>query len=160
MTINVSGDVAPPLVLGLDEVEGAVGADLGPCQWMTIDQDRIDAFAEATGDHQWIHVDREKASAGPFGRTIAHGYLTLSLVPLLLEQIIEVTGRSSGVNYGIEKVRFIHPVHEGARLRMRGSILSAAQRSGGVQYRLGLTIELEGVDRPAMVGEFIVLALP
>ncbi|GAA3973595.1 MaoC family dehydratase [Actinomadura viridis] len=142
------------------DLEDAVGRELGPGPWMTIDQDRIDGFARATGDHQWIHVDVERAAAGPFGRTIAHGYLTLSMVPQLLGEILDVTGRGSGVNYGIDRVRFISPVAEGSRIRMRGRLTGAAPRGEGVQYRLELVIELEGSERPAMAGEFIVLALP
>lgn len=159
MTINYES-VAAPLVADISEIEGAVGAALGPGPWMTIDQDRIDMFAEATGDHQWIHVDPDRSAVGPFGRTIAHGYLTLSLVPLLMNDILEVTGRSSGVNYGVDKVRFVTPVPEGARIRMSGSILEATPRAGGLQYRLGLTIELENAEKPAMVGEFIALVFP
>lgn len=127
---------------------------------MVMEQSRIDAFAEATGDFQWIHVDAERAKSGPFGQTIAHGYLTLAMVPQLLSEILQVTGRSSGVNYGMEKVRFINPVREGARIRMLGKIVGAAPRAGGMQYRLEMVIELEGSDKPAMVGEFIVLAFP
>jgi acyl dehydratase len=160
MTINTPADRALPTVISLADIEESVGVELGPGPWLTVEQDRIDAFAEATGDHQWIHVDRERAAAGPFGRTIAHGYLTLSLVAAMMGDVIEVTDRSSGINYGIDKVRFVTPVREGSRIRMRGSVLAAEPRSGGMQYRLGLSIEIEGVEKPAMVGEFIVLAYP
>lgn len=160
MTIDVEKASPPPFTVAMTEAEGAVGAELGPSPWFTVSQDRIDLFAEATGDHQWIHVDVERAAHGPFGGTIAHGYLTLSLVPILMQQVLQVTGRSGGVNYGMEKVRFINPVREGARVRMHGSILAATPRSGGMQMRLSLTIEIEGVDKPAMVGEFITLAFP
>ncbi len=160
MTIDIEKASPTPFTVAMTEAEGAVGAELGPSPWFTVSQDRIDLFAEATGDHQWIHVDVERAATGPFGGTIAHGYLTLSLVPILMQQVLQVTGRSSGVNYGMEKVRFITPVREGARVRMRGSILGATPRSGGMQMRLTLTIEIEGVDKPAMVGEFITLAFP
>lgn len=149
-----------PFSVDLQEVEAAVGSELGPSPWLVMEQSRIDSFADTTEDHQWIHVDADRAAEGPFGRTIAHGYLTLAMVPKLLAQILQVTGRSSGVNYGMEKVRFITPVREGARIRMRGSILSATPRSGGMQYRLGLTVELEDSEKPAMVGEFLVLAFP
>lgn len=149
-----------PLTIHLSEIEGAVGAELGPSPWLVMEQERIDAFAEATGDHQWIHVDLERAANGPFGGTIAHGYLTLAMVPLLLEDILRVTGRSSGLNYGMEKVRFINPVRAGASIRMRGSILDVTPRSGGMQYRLELVIELQGAEKPAMAGEFLVLAFP
>jgi acyl dehydratase len=160
MTINTPADRTLPTVIALADIEESVGVELGPGPWLTVEQDRIDAFAEATGDHQWIHVDRDRAAAGPFGRTIAHGYLTLSLVAGMMGDIIDVTDRSSGVNYGIDKVRFVTPVREGSRIRMRGSVLAAAPRAGGMQYRLGLSIEIEGVEKPAMVGEFIVLAFP
>lgn len=160
MTLNTDVEALKPLSVDLADIEGAVGLPLGPGPWVSIEQERIDAFADATGDHQWIHVDTERAADGPFGRTIAHGYLTLSLVPLLMQGVLDVTGRSSGVNYGMDKVRFVNPVPEGARVRMHGSILSAVARSGGMQYRLALTIEVEGVEKPAMVGEFIVLAFP
>lgn len=159
MTINMKLE-AVPFTTDMSDIEKTVGTMLGPGPWVTIEQDRIDVFAEATGDHQWIHVDPERSAVGPFGRTIAHGYLTLSLVPLLMNGILEVTGRSSGLNYGIDKVRFVTPVPEGARIRMSGSILAVTPRAGGTQYRLGLTIELEGAEKPAMVGEFIVLAFP
>ena len=159
MTINIEAN-AVPLIVEMSNIEKVVGTSLGPGPWMTIEQDRIDRFAEATGDHQWIHVDPERSAAGPFGRTIAHGYLTLSLVPLLMNGIFDVTGRSSGVNYGVDKVRFVTPVPEGARVRMSGSVLTASPRAGGIQYRLGLAIELEGSEKPAMVGEFIALAFP
>jgi acyl dehydratase len=142
------------------DLAAADGKTLGPGPWFAIEQPRIDSFAEATGDHQWIHVDVERARTGPFGRTIAHGYLTLAMVPQLLGEILVVTGRSSGVNYGMEKVRFINPVREGDRIRMSGRIAGATPRAGGVQYRLALVIELEGAEKPAMVGEFLVLALP
>ncbi|WP_456697649.1 MaoC family dehydratase [Aeromicrobium sp. P5_D10] len=160
MTIEAEKSQPTPFTIDMADLDGAVGTELGPGPWLVIDQRRIDAFAEATGDHQWIHVDVERAASGPFGGTIAHGYLTISMVPLLLSGILEVTGRSSGVNYGIEKVRFISPVREGARIRMRGRIAGVTPRSGGVQYRLEAVIELEGSERPAMVGEFLVLAYP
>lgn len=160
MTLDTSDSVTTPFSVDLQEVEAAVGSELGPSPWLVMEQSRIDSFADTTEDHQWIHVDADRAAEGPFGRTIAHGYLTLAMVPKLLAQILQVTGRSSGVNYGMEKVRFITPVREGARIRMRGSILSATPRSGGMQYRLGLTVELEDSEKPAMVGEFLVLAFP
>ncbi len=158
LIVTINSPVTVPFTTDISDIEQAVGTELGPGPWVTIGQDRIDAFAHATGDHQWIHVDPERAATGPFGRTIAHGYLTLSLVPLLMEGILEITGRSSGVNYGIDKVRFVTPVPEGSRIRMVGSILAVTPRAGGMQYRLGLTVELEGAEKPAMVGEFIALA--
>jgi acyl dehydratase len=160
MSLDASTASAVPLSLKLASLPGAVGATLGPGPWRTIEQDRILAFANATGDHQWIHVDPERAAEGPFGAAIAHGYLTLSLVPLMLEELLHFTDRSSGINYGIDKVRFVHPVPAGGRVRLRGSLLSASPQSAGIQYRVGLIVELDGVDKPAMVGELIALGLP
>ena len=129
----------------------AVGCHLGYSDWLEIDQHRIDLFADATGDHQWIHVDPDKAATGPFGKTIAHGYLTLSLANLFLPQIMEVKNTSMGVNYGCEKVRFPSPVPVGSRVRGGGEIISAEEVKGGVQVVVRMTIEIENVDRPACV---------
>jgi acyl dehydratase len=128
-----------------------VGAELGPTDWIDIDQARIDLFADATGDHQWIHVDPERAAAGPFGATIAHGYLTLSLVNLFLPGLVSVDGASMGVNVGLEKVRFPAPVPAGSRVRGRGLVVSADEVGGGVQVVVRVTIEVEGNDKPAAV---------
>jgi acyl dehydratase len=129
----------------------AVGRHLGYSEWLEIDQRRIDLFAEATGDHQWIHVDPVRAAAGPFGRTIAHGYLTLSLANLFLPQIMRVDNVSMGVNYGCEKVRFPAAVPVGSRLRGGGEVISAEAVKGGVQLVVRMTIEIEGSERPACV---------
>lgn len=129
----------------------AVGRHLGSSDWLEIDQQRINLFAEATGDHQWIHVDPEKAAEGPFGKTIAHGYLTLSLANLFLPQIMQVNNTSMGVNYGCDKVRFPAPVPVGSRIRGSGEILSAEEVKGGVQVVVRITIEVEGSERPACV---------
>lgn len=130
---------------------GSEGTDLGSSDWLEIDQQRIDLFAEATGDHQWIHVDPERAAQGPFGKTIAHGYLTLSLANLFLPQLLRVDHVSMGVNYGCDKVRFPAPVPVGSRVRGNGEILSAEEVKGGVQVVVRMTIEVEGSDRPACV---------
>ena len=130
---------------------GSVGQHLGRSDWLEIDQQRIDLFADATGDHQWIHVDPERAREGPFGATIAHGYLTLSLANLFLPQIMEVQNISMGVNYGCDKVRFPAPVPVGSRVRGAGEILSAAEVKGGVQVVVRITVEVEGSERPACV---------
>ena len=130
---------------------GAVGQHLGYSDWLEIDQKRIDLFADATGDHQWIHVDPERAASGPFGKTIAHGYLTLSLANLFLPQIMEVRNTSMGVNYGCEKVRFPAAVPVGSRVRGGGEVISAEAVKGGVQVVVRMTIEIEGSDRPACV---------
>ncbi len=128
-----------------------VGQHLGYSDWLDIDQQRIDLFAEATGDHQWIHVDPQRAADGPFGKTIAHGYLTLSLANLFLPQIMQVDNASMGVNYGCEKVRFPAAVPVGSQVRGGGEIVSAEEVKGGVQVVVRMTIEIRGNDRPACV---------
>jgi len=133
----------------------AVGRHLGYSEWLEIDQHRIDLFAEATGDHQWIHVDPQRAAAGPFGKTIAHGYLTLSLANLFLPEIMQVENTSMGVNYGCEKVRFPAPVPVGSRIRGGGEVISVEEVKGGVQVVVRITIEIEGSDRPACVVDTI-----
>ncbi|MCH7837356.1 MAG: MaoC family dehydratase [Chloroflexi bacterium] len=134
------------------ELKSAVGKQLGVSEWLEIDQARIDKFADATGDHQWIHVDPERAKDGPFGTTIAHGYLTQSLVNLFLPQIIEVRGISMGVNYGADRVRFPAPVPVGSRLRGSAELIKVEDVKGGaVQSTVRVTIEIEGSERPACV---------
>lgn len=140
---------------GLEELRAAVGEHLGYSDWVEIDQQRIDLFADATGDHQWIHVDPEKAKAGPFGSTIAHGYLTLSLIPMLVWQIYTVEGTKMGVNYGCNKVRFPSPVPVGSRVRAGVELVSVEPGSGGQQVVAKVTIEREGADRPACVAETV-----
>lgn len=137
------------------ELESAVGERLGESQWLTIDQQRINLFADATGDHQWIHVDPEKAKDGPFGATIAHGYLTLSLVNMFLPEIIDVQGISMGVNYGADKLRFPSPVKVGSRVRGVGELIAVENVKGGVQSTVRVTVEIEGSDRPACVVDTI-----
>ncbi|MFI2201103.1 MaoC family dehydratase [Streptomyces sp. NPDC020192] len=138
-----------------DELKAAVGEQLGHSDWVEIDQKRIDLFADATGDHQWIHVDPEKAAAGPFGTTIAHGYLTLSLLPLFDPQLIQVEGVKMGVNYGTNKVRFPAPVPVGSRLRATGKITGVEDVTGGVQVTVAFTVEREGGDKPVCVAESV-----
>jgi len=123
------------------------------------DQRHIDLFAEATGDHQWIHVDREAAKAGPFGGTIAHGYLSLSLLPVLLSDVIRVSDAHMGVNYGIDRVRFTAPVPSGSDVRAHARLLSAEPKGDGILYKVGVEIEIKGQEKPAMVGELLYLAL-
>ena len=130
---------------------GAVGQELGISEWHTVTQEQINLFADATGDHQWIHVDVEKAKAGPFGTPIAHGYLTMSLASLFLPQIVLVHGLSMGLNYGVDKVRFPSPVPVGARLRGKGTIISAIEVTGGVQAVIRVTIEREGSEKPCAI---------
>lgn len=133
----------------------AVGADLGTTDWLEITQERVDTFADATGDHQWIHVDPERAAAGPFGATIAHGYLTLALVNTFLPDLLEVRNVSMGVNYGTDRTRFPAPVPVGSRIRGRAELSGAEEVKGGVQARVTVTVEIEGHDRPACVVETI-----
>jgi acyl dehydratase len=131
-----------------------VGRELGPSDWMTVDQAMIDKFAEATGDHQWIHVDVERARQEmPGGKTIAHGYLTLSLVPRLAATLSRVKKRSRGINYGSNKVRFITPVQAGARVRLRQRIANVEEVPGGVRVTSEMTMEIEGQAKPALVAE-------
>ena len=139
----------------LDELRAAVGTDAGTSDWMTVDQKRIDLFAEATGDHQWIHVDPEKAAAGPFGTTVAHGYLTLSLLPALFAGLYAIPGLRMGVNYGLNKVRFPAPVPSGSRVRATARPLSVEDVPGGVQITLQVTVEREGGDKPVCVAETV-----
>jgi acyl dehydratase len=143
------------------ELLGAVGRDLGKSDWLEITQQRIDLFADATGDHQWIHVDPERAKSGPFGATIAHGYLTLALVNLFLPQLLEVRGISMGVNYGTDKVRFPSPVPVGSRVRGSGQLVEAQEAKGGaVQAKVRVTVEIDGKDRPGCVADTISLFHP
>ncbi|WP_395337117.1 MaoC family dehydratase [Novosphingobium sp. BL-8H] len=130
---------------------GAEGTQLGPTDWFAVDQDRVNAFAEVTGDDQWIHVDVERAKAGPFGGTIVHGYLTLSLVNMFLPQMIEVRGFSAGVNVGMDRTRFLAPVLTGSRLRARGEIVAVEEIKGAVQSTVRVTVEIEGGEKPALV---------
>ncbi len=134
-----------------NDLAKAVGQPLGHSDWLEITQERIDRFAEATGDHQWIHVDPERARQGPFGATIAHGYLTQSLVNLFLPQIVEVRGISMGVNYGADRLRFPAPVPVGSRIRGSAELLEVEEIKGTVQAKIRVTVEIEGSDRPACV---------
>ena len=145
----------PRIFTSPEELRAAVGEDLGPSDWLEIDQKRIDLFAEATGDHQWIHVDPEKAAAGPFGTTIAHGYLTLSLLPYFSPQLLRVEGVRMGVNYGSNKVRVPSPVPVGSRLRATGRIAEVTEVKDGIQLTLTVTVESEGGAKPACVAETV-----
>ncbi|RFU21364.1 MaoC family dehydratase [Geodermatophilus marinus] len=137
---------------GVEGVQELVGQHLGHSEWLEITQERVDRFAEATGDHQWIHVDPERARReSPFGGPVAHGYLTLSLLPMLMPQIMETTGFRMGVNYGLEKVRFPAPVPVGSRVRAGATLDSATPFDGGVQMVATVTVEVEGGSKPAMV---------
>jgi acyl dehydratase len=140
---------------GIDELAAAEGDSLGTTGWITIDQARIDTFADATGDHQWIHTDPERAATGPFGGTIAHGLLTLSLLPVLTHELYRVENIKMAVNYGFDKVRFMAPVPAGSRIRATSTIASVTQVQGGVQAKMTTTIEIEGSPKPACVAESI-----
>ncbi|MBV8933876.1 MAG: MaoC family dehydratase [Kutzneria sp.] len=137
----------------LDEVRAAVGAELGPSGWHTVTQEQVNLFADATEDHQWIHVDTERATAGPFGGTIAHGHLTLSMLPKFTGQLWRVEGLSMVVNYGLNRVRFPSPVLVGSRLRARGVLTEVAEVPTGLQLTLVVTVEIEGQAKPACVAE-------
>ena len=142
----------------LDRLQPLVGTEIGVSDWLTNDQDRIDAFADATGDHQWIHVDAEKAAAGPFGSTIAHGFLTLSLTVALTQGIeLDMGEPKMAINYGLDKVRFTAPVPVGSRIRARVELMDVAEKGGGIQVKRKVTIEREGEERPAMVAETLSL---
>ncbi len=136
---------------GLAKLADHVGEHLGYSDWVTVTQEQVNQFAEATGDHQWIHVDPERAKSGPFGGPIAHGYLTLSLAPMLLEQVIRVTGISMGVNYGLNKLRFPSPVPVGSKVRLGGTLAAAEEIAGGAQVTIDMVIEVEGATKPSCV---------
>jgi acyl dehydratase len=143
--------------LTLEELEQAGERDLGATDWVTLDQDRINLFADATDDHQWIHVDPEAAAQGPFGGTIAHGYLSLSLLPGLMSDILKVEGARMGINYGMDRVRFTAPVPVGSQVRLKAKLLSAERRGEGVLYKLGVEVEIKDAEKPALVGEVLYL---
>ena len=143
--------------LTLEELQRSGERDLGTTDWVTLDQRRINLFADATGDHQWIHVDPEMAAQGPFGGTIAHGYLSLSLLPGLLSEVLTVEGARMGINYGIDRVRFTAPVPVDSEVRLKAKLLSAERRGEGVLYRLGIEVEIKDAEKPALVGEVLYL---
>lgn len=145
---------------GIDELTAAVGEHLGYSEWHEITQQQIDTFADATGDHQWIHVDPQKAAAGPFGTTIAHGYLTLSLLPMLCWEVYKVEGVSMGINYGSNKVRFPSVVPVGSRVRAGVELAEVTPTPKGVQVVSRVTVEIDGNDAPACVAEAVSLIVP
>lgn len=140
---------------GIDELEALVGQELGKSDWFTVDQQRINEFADATDDHQWIHIDAEKAQAGPFGSTIAHGFLTLSLLPMFGAQIVDITGMKMKINYGLNKVRFPQPVPVNSKLRDTVVLTEVVRKESGTQVVMTHTIDIEGADRPACVAEAV-----
>jgi acyl dehydratase len=143
--------------LTLAELEASTERDLGTSEWETIDQDQINRFAEATHDHQWIHVDPKMAAQGPFGTTVAHGYLTLSMLPYFVSQVLNVTDVRMGINYGTEKVRFTAPVPVGSQVRLKATLRGSERRGEGVLYRLGVEVEIRDAEKPALVGEVLYL---
>jgi acyl dehydratase len=142
-------------VNGADEIKALAGRDLGASEWLQVTQDRINTFADATGDHQWIHVDAARAADGPFGATIAHGYLTLSLVIPLFGSLLKIEGVKMGVNYGLEKVRFPNPVRVGSDIRLAARVDSVAEVPGGLQLTCDFTVEIDGEPKPACVARTI-----
>jgi acyl dehydratase len=153
--VQGSSSMTARVIHGADELRTLVGEHLGHSDWMEITQERVNEFADATGDHQWIHIDVERAKSGPFGGPIAHGYLTLSLGPVLYPQVVRIEGFSMGVNYGANKVRFPSPVHVGANLRLGVKLLAVEDIPGGVQSTMEFTFECEGAAKPSCVAEII-----
>jgi len=145
--------------LTLEELASSEERDLGSSPWVKIEQERVNQFADATGDHQWIHVDLEAAKSGPFGGTIAHGYLSLALLPALLGNLIHVPDAQMGVNYGIDRVRFTSPVPVCSEVRVNARLVSSEPKGDGILYKVGVQIEIKGQEKPAMVGEVLYLAL-
>ncbi len=143
-----------------DETLRAVGRTFGPGAWLEITQERVDAFADATGDRQWIHVAPERAAAGPFGGTVAHGYLTLSLVPMLGAYVLAYDGCSAKLNYGTEKVRFPQAMRVGSRMRAHALVADAQRTDAGVRVTVRWTLEIEGEPKPACVADTVVLLVP
>jgi acyl dehydratase len=142
-------------IVSLEELPGLVGTEIGPSEWIDVTQERINTFADATDDHQWIHVDPERAKEGPFGAPIAHGFLTLSLLIPLWSSIFDVEGVTTKVNYGLDRVRFTSPVPAGSRIRMTATITKVEEVKGGVQLTTSGVISIEGQERPAVVVDFL-----
>ena len=148
------------LSLDFQELADGAGRELGPSGWLRIDQDRVSDFAKATRDEQWIHIDEARARSGPFGGTIAHGYLTLSLVSSFIFDTLEIRGAGLVINYGLERLRFPTPVPVGSEIRFVGRIADVSEKAGGLLYRLDTTIEIRDAERPALVADILFLALP
>ncbi len=147
--------MSPRIINGADELKGLIGEHLGYSPYVSISQEQVNQFADATGDHQWIHIDVERATAGPFGAPIAHGYLTLSLGPALYPQVVAIGGFSMGVNYGTNKVRFMSPVKVGSNLRLGVKLLDVTDITGGIQSTMEFTFECEGAVKPSCVAEVV-----
>lgn len=145
------------LISSIDQWKAYVGRELGATDWLSITQERIDRFADATGDHQWIHIDRERAqNESPYGTTIAHGFLTLSLVSYFLKQIVEISGVKHAVNYGLNRVRFPEAVRQGSRIRARFAVASVEEVAGAVQVTFAVTIDVGGRDKPCCAADWLV----
>lgn len=142
---------------GIDEFESLIGQELGSSEWLTIDQDAINSFADVTGDHQWIHVDEARAAEGPYGATIVHGFFTLALIPKFSSEVFTIEGVSIRVNYGLNKVRFLQPVVVGSRLRGKVEVKDVIRGEKGTQVILQQTIEIDGQERPACIAEVVTL---
>ena len=143
------------------DLQPLVGESIGTSEWLLIDQQRVNQFADATGDHQWIHVDVERAKTSPFGGTIAHGFLTLSLLPAFFATAFQIKETKSGLNYGLDKVRFVAPVRVDSRLRGRFRLMEwSALNNGGAQIKIEMTVECEGADKPACIAESITRLFP
>ena len=145
---------------GLDELRSSVGQDLGFSEWLTVDQHRIDLFADATDDHQWIHVDPDRAASGPFGATVAHGYLSLSLLAPFLFELLQVNACALVVNAGSDRVRYVSPVRAGSRIRAQATIAGAERTSTGIRARTAVVLEVEGSEKPALVAETLTVFVP
>jgi acyl dehydratase len=141
--------------LTIAELEQANDRELGTSSWHEITQEQINTFAAATGDHQWIHVDPERAADGPFGTTVAHGYLTLSMLPMMLAEVVSVSDAVMGLNYGTEKIRFTNPVPVGSRVRLHAKVVKTERRGPSVVWNIGIQVEIEGKEKPALVGEVV-----
>ncbi|WP_430332533.1 MaoC family dehydratase [Rhodococcus sp. ACT016] len=152
--------MSPRVFRAPDEVRAAIGAPQGPGEWILLDQKRIDRFADATGDHQWIHVEPERAAQGPHGGTIAHGFLTLSIIPTLAQELYSLAFGSARINYGSNKVRFPHPVRSGSRLRLGATFVGLEGVPAGNLLTTRFVVEIEGVDKPACVAEALTLLVP
>jgi acyl dehydratase len=145
----------------LNDVVESVGQEIGPSEWVEISQDMINTFAAVTGDEQWIHVDTERAATGPFGKTIAHGFLTVSLIPRLVSTLYQIRQKSTGVNYGLNKVRFMTPIPSGSRIRAYATLKNASEVSGsGIQLEWQLRVEIDGKEKPACLAEWLIRRYP
>jgi acyl dehydratase len=144
-----------PVEMTIAEMEAAGETDLGAGEWHRVEQKSIDLFADATGDHQWIHVDPDAASKGPFGTTVAHGYLSLSLLPVLIGEVLSVTDAQMGLNYGIDRMRFTAPVPSGSEVRIKAKFLESQRKGDGLLYKVGVEMEIKGQAKPAFIGEVL-----